>query len=88
VAEPNRALVQPLLRGYVPHRFRLRVWWSPDWGGGGITGWLEWLVARTPWSPTASLDEILYLRPDVARLTRSSRSDVVGRPRASAVGPG
>jgi uncharacterized protein (TIGR03663 family) len=67
VAEPNRTVVQPLLRGYVVRRFRLRVWWVPNWGAAGVRQWFWWLVERKAWSPTASLDELLYLRADVAR---------------------
>jgi uncharacterized protein (TIGR03663 family) len=67
VAAPNRAVVQPLLRGYVVRRFHLRVWWVPNWGAAGVRQWFWWLVERRAWSPTASMDELLYLRDDVAR---------------------
>jgi uncharacterized protein (TIGR03663 family) len=68
VADPNHAAVAPRLEGYVGRRFRLRVWWVPDWGRAGPTDWLRWMVSRRTWSPTASMDEWLYLRPSVARL--------------------
>jgi predicted membrane-bound mannosyltransferase len=68
VADPNHAAVAPRLGGYVGRRFRLRVWWVPDWGRAGPADWLRWLVSRRAWSPTATMDEWLYLRPEVARL--------------------
>ena len=43
VADPNHAAVAPRLDGYVGRRFRLRVWWVPDWGRAvpmtGCDGW-------------------------------------------------
>jgi uncharacterized protein (TIGR03663 family) len=68
VADPNNAVVAPLLKGYVPTRFRLRVWWVPGFGSATPGDWARWAVRRTAWSPTATMDEWLYLRPDVARL--------------------
>jgi uncharacterized protein (TIGR03663 family) len=67
VAAPNQARIEPLLRGYVAHRFRLRVWWVQDWGAAGVRDWARWLVARKAWGPTATMDEFLYLKPDLAR---------------------
>jgi uncharacterized protein (TIGR03663 family) len=62
VADVNREHLTGQLRGYVGHRFRLRVWWVPDWGAAGLADWGRWLVLRRPWSPKASLDEWLYVR--------------------------
>jgi hypothetical protein len=67
VADPNRRLVAPQLRGYVGRRFRLRVWWVPDWGGAGFGDWARWLVFRRAWSARASLDEWLYVRRRLLR---------------------
>jgi hypothetical protein len=67
VADPNRRLVAAQLRGYVGQRFRLRVWWVPDWGGAGLTDWARWLVFRRTWSAQASLDEWLYVRRELLR---------------------
>ena len=78
VAAPNQARIEPLLQGYVARRFRLRVWWVQDWGAAGVRDWARWLVARRAWSPTATMDEFLYLRPDVARAL-----DGAGRTNAS-----
>jgi uncharacterized protein (TIGR03663 family) len=72
VAEPNHELVRGRLEGYVARRFRLRVWWVPDWGAAGVGDWARWLLLREPWSPTASMDEFLYVRRDIAPL-RASR---------------
>ena len=71
VAEPNRQLLKRHLRGYDGRRFRLRVWWLPDWGSGSVGDWARWVAARTTWSPRASLDDWIYVRRKVAaRLTR------------------
>jgi uncharacterized protein (TIGR03663 family) len=67
VAAPNRTRIEPFLRGYVARRFRLRVWWVQDWGAAGARDWVSWLISRKAWGPTATMDEVLYLRPDVAR---------------------
>ena len=68
VAEPNHGLVRPHLTGYVGRRFRLRVWWVPEWGRASATDWARWVLWRKTWSPPASMDEYIYLRRDVARL--------------------
>ena len=68
VSEPNHELVRSHLKGYVGRRFRLRVWWVPDWSGASARDWMRWLVERRAWSPTASMDEFIYVRGDVARL--------------------
>lgn len=68
VAEPNNAAMAPRLRGYVPTRFRLRVWWVPGYEEASAADWARWIVHRTPWSSTATMDEFLYLRADVAPL--------------------
>jgi hypothetical protein len=62
VAEPNRALVTPHLQRYVERRFRLRVWWVPEWGSASVGDWARWFATRKTWSPKASLDEWLYVR--------------------------
>jgi hypothetical protein len=67
VAEPNVARIKPVLHGYVARRFRLRVWWVQDWGAAGVRDWVDWLVFRKPWGSTATMDEVLYVRRDVAR---------------------
>jgi uncharacterized protein (TIGR03663 family) len=71
VADPNRPLVERKLRRYDGRRFRLRVWWLPDWGSASVGEWARWLLSRKPWSPQASLDEWIYVRRDVgSRLAR------------------
>lgn len=72
VADPNHAAMQPRLSGYVGIRFRLRVWWVPEWGAAGPRDWLRWAVKREAWSPTATMDEWLYVRRDIARLSEST----------------
>ena len=69
VVDPNQTGMDPRLKGYVSRKFHLRVWWVPDWGAAGPGDWLRWIVHRKAWSPTATMDEWLYLRPDVAKLT-------------------
>jgi predicted membrane-bound mannosyltransferase len=73
VADPNHAVMDPRLRGYVARRFRLRVWWVPDWGKAGPIDWVRWMVFREAWSPTATMDEWLYVKPDLARLVPTGR---------------
>jgi hypothetical protein len=73
VADPNHEAMSAKLAGYESHRFRLRVWWAPDWGTLGVRSGLRWLAFREVWSPTATMDEWLYLRPDVARALREDR---------------
>ena len=67
VAEPNHDAMKPKLEGYVGREYRLRVWWVPDWGAAGPGDWLNWAVTRKPWNETATMDEWIYVRPDVAR---------------------
>jgi uncharacterized protein (TIGR03663 family) len=62
VAEPNRALVAPHLQQYVGRRYRLRVWWVPEWNNATVGDWARWFATRRTWSPKASLDEWLYVR--------------------------
>ncbi len=68
VADPNHDAMKPRLQGYVAKRFRLRVWWVPDWGAAGPGDWFHWVVGRRQWNPTATMDEWLYLKPDLAKL--------------------
>ena len=72
VAEPSNAGMEPRLRGYMPRRFHVRVWWVPGYGDATPADWARWIVDRTAWSPTATMDEYLYLRADVARLVRTA----------------
>jgi uncharacterized protein (TIGR03663 family) len=75
VADPNHAVMDPRLKGYEARKFRLRVWWVPVWGAAGPGDWLRWAVHRTAWgpTPTATMDEWLYVKPDVARLVTARR---------------
>jgi uncharacterized protein (TIGR03663 family) len=69
VADPNHATMAPKLGDYVGRRFTLRVWWVPDWAGASAGDWARWFLWRKPWSPTATMDEWIYIRKDVAPLT-------------------
>jgi uncharacterized protein (TIGR03663 family) len=62
VPEPNLNALAPRLEQYVGRRFRLRVWWVPNWGGASVSDWARWLLFRRAWSPRASMDEWLYVR--------------------------
>ena len=75
VSDPNHAAMEPRLKGYVGERFRLRVWWVPVWDAAGPGDWLRWAVNRTAWgpTPTATMDEWLYLKPELARLDPERR---------------
>jgi predicted membrane-bound mannosyltransferase len=66
VSDPNHASVAPKLHDYVGRRFTYRVWWVPDWGGASVGDWARWFLWRKPWSPTATMDEWLYVRKDVS----------------------
>ena len=74
VADSNHDAMAPKLKGYVARRFGLRVWWVPEWGSAGVGDWARWLTRRTPWNPTGTMDEWLYLRPDIARFLDKSSS--------------
>ena len=73
VSDPNNEAMKPRLPGYVARKYRLRVWWAPDWGSASPGDWLRWAAFRTPWSSTATMDQWLYVRPDVARLVDTDR---------------
>ncbi|HUG64311.1 MAG TPA: flippase activity-associated protein Agl23 [Gaiellaceae bacterium] len=68
VTDPNHAAMAPKLQGYDARRFRLRVWWVPEWGAATPADWARWALTRRVWSPTATMDEWLYVREDVAEL--------------------
>ena len=79
VADPNHAAMDPRLDGYEKRRFRLRVWWVTEWTNASVGDWARWFVHRTPWSPTATMDEWLYVRRDVARRHGIRYSGVEGQ---------
>lgn len=66
VSDPNHAAVAPKLHDYVGRRFTYRVWWVPDWGGASVGDWARWFLWRKPWSPTATMDEWIYVRKNIA----------------------
>lgn len=67
VTEPNHDRLRAQLRAYTGYRFRLREWWVPEYGDASIGDWARWVMWRTPWSPTGSFDEWLYVRNDIVR---------------------
>jgi uncharacterized protein (TIGR03663 family) len=73
VADPSHDAMKPRLTGYTGERFRLRVWWVSVWEAAGPGDWLRWAVSRKAWgpTPTATMDEWLYLNPELARLDAS-----------------
>jgi uncharacterized protein (TIGR03663 family) len=80
VADPNHEAMRPRLGDYVGKRFRLRVWWVPEYGAAGPRGWFRWVTRREAWNATATMDEWLYVRRDLARrLTRSAAARGAGR---------
>ena len=74
VTDTNHAAMAPKLEGYEARRFRLRVWWVPDWGAATPGDWARWALTRKVWSPTATMDEWLYVRKDVAEAARAGDS--------------
>jgi predicted membrane-bound mannosyltransferase len=70
VSDPSQSGMAPRLNGYEGKKFHLRVWWVPVWGAAGPADWLLWAVSRKAWgpTPTATMDEWLYVKPEVARL--------------------
>ena len=65
IDDTNRTRLLPQLVNYTGYRFPLRVWWIPDYQHATLQNWLTWLMWRTPWNATGSLDEWLYVRNDV-----------------------
>jgi predicted membrane-bound mannosyltransferase len=66
VDDLNHALMAPHLEGWEGHRYRFRVWWLPEYGDATPAAWFRWLVWREPWSPTATFDQWIYVRDDLA----------------------
>jgi hypothetical protein len=73
VADPNYEEMKSKLRGYEARRFTLRVWWVADWGSAGVRDWVRWALFRKAWSPTATMDEWIYLSPEAQRLAAQQR---------------
>jgi hypothetical protein len=75
VADPSNSGMAPRLKGYEARKFTLRVWWVPVYGAAGPGDWLRWAVSRKAWgpTPTATMDEWLYVKPEVAGLVPSAR---------------
>lgn len=59
LARPEPPPVPP---GFTAQRFRLRVWWVPDYSGASVGDLLRWFATREVWSPTASSDQYLLVR--------------------------
>jgi uncharacterized protein (TIGR03663 family) len=74
VSDPSHAGMQSRMKGYEGKKFHLRVWWVPVWGAAGPGDWLRWAISRKAWgpTPTATMDEWLYVKPEVARLAASA----------------
>ena len=66
---------RPRLEGYEGRKFRLRVWWVPVWGAAGPGDWLGWALPQGVGdrTPTATMDEWLYLKPEAAPARSPSR---------------
>ncbi len=52
--------------GYSIERFRLRVWWLPDYPTAGIGDLAAWFTTRRTWNPTGSSDQYLIIREAAA----------------------
>jgi uncharacterized protein (TIGR03663 family) len=78
VAEPDQPRLAGRLHDYTGHRFRLRVWWVPDWGAASLTDWARWLLARRRWSPEGTLDEWVYVRRSLCGARSSCRPERTG----------
>lgn len=48
--------------GYTVERFRLRVWWVPDYDAASVGDVARWFFTRETWSPRGSSDQYLVLR--------------------------
>ena len=72
VADPNHEEMKPRLDGYEGRKFTLRVWWVPEWGSAGPLDWVRWAFTRRAWSPTATMDEWLYVREDTGRIAETA----------------
>ena len=64
-AAARRLLPAEVTNDYEVRRFRLRVWWQPDYGDASPVDWIRWLATRDPWSSTGSFDEWLYVKRDL-----------------------
>ncbi len=76
VVSRNQARVAPLLAGYEATPSSHRSWWVPSYHAGWVRGWAGWLVDRDVWDETevGSLDETLYLSPEMVDLERRARA--------------
>jgi uncharacterized protein (TIGR03663 family) len=79
VADPSHAAMDPRLENYVSRRFRLRVWWVTPWTAAGVGDWARWFLDRKAWSQTATMDEWLYVRRDVAERLGVRYPDATGQ---------
>jgi uncharacterized protein (TIGR03663 family) len=82
VSNPDHPRLVGRLGDYVGRRFRLRVWWVPDWGGASIGDWARWVVLRRAWSPRATMDEWLYVRRSLLPRLRADQRIGSGAPPA------
>lgn len=73
VVDPNYAVMDHRLEGYEKRKFRLRVWWVPDWNSATPGDLVRWAFTRKPWSETATMDEWLYVQEDLARQLATRR---------------
>lgn len=82
VADPDQKKLAPLLKGYRAHRFRLRVWWVVDYGGGSAGDWLNWFVERRTWGSRGQLYEWIYVRKGIVASGADRRAERAARPRS------
>jgi hypothetical protein len=87
VTDLNRGLLAPKLGRYIERRFRLRVWWLPEFSQAGVSEWAGWLAWRRTWSPQGSFDEWLLVRDDARPQGTDPRSRTSSSTARAAVSP-
>jgi uncharacterized protein (TIGR03663 family) len=79
ITSNNNSALSPQLTGYDSEFIRHRWWWVPDYNGGWVSGWADYMADRTRlwnasglrvWNPEGlgSVDEYVYVRADLAAL--------------------
>ena len=73
VTSNNQTAVAGQLADFDSEFIRHRWWWVPDYNAGWVSGWVDYMIDRTVWNPEGlgSVDEYVYVRPDLAVLEQA-----------------
>lgn len=83
ITSNNNTMALAQLGGYESNFIRHRWWWVPDYHGGWVSGWFNYMVDRTRlwdasglrvWNPQGlgSVDEYVYVVADLAALEQAA----------------